>query len=216
MSNQLNNENGMDNYRTVSERISIFREKYSPADGWGIETEASPLNEQRTCFKAVSKVTFNGKIISMGSAERVWTHECPFPLEYAETASVGRALAFLGIGADALEEPDSGRIPPSEKNKKDNISNMKDYQKNKPEEKEIIIPSEIKKIFDFLGINPPNLKYNYDKEKNLLFVVNEPGECLRFRKELMGYGFEIDKTSQKFMLDLTKIKKNIKNQTKKA
>jgi len=83
-------------YATVASRVGIFR-KYFPA--YSIVTEIITDDEQRVIIKA-SILDENNKILATGYAEEIRGQgliNTTSAIENAETSSIGRALASLGL-----------------------------------------------------------------------------------------------------------------------
>ena len=91
-------------YKKVSARVKDFREKHPD---YTISTEIKFT--EKTC-RAVTEIKDpNGRLISNGHSEKKWAQGSAsraVGVERVETASVGRALAFFGMGGDDIGSAD--------------------------------------------------------------------------------------------------------------
>jgi len=79
-------------YTKVVDRLSAFKEKYHPDEGFTIKTEITTLTDNYVVFKA-EIISKDGVILSTGHGFNAIAKEKS--LEKAETVAVGRALAFF-------------------------------------------------------------------------------------------------------------------------
>tara|TARA_R100001463_G_scaffold23195_4_gene55678 strand:- start:2570 stop:3250 length:681 start_codon:yes stop_codon:yes gene_type:complete len=79
-------------YTKVVDRLSAFKEKYHPDEGFTIKTDITTLTDNYVVFKA-EIISKDGVILSTGHGFNAIAKEKS--LEKAETVAVGRALAFF-------------------------------------------------------------------------------------------------------------------------
>lgn len=93
-------------YLEVKWRLVWFREEHPAGEGWGIETRALELTEQRAVWRA-EIIDPEGRVVATGTKSETPKGFADY-IEKAETGAIGRALALLGYGtqwcADELDE----------------------------------------------------------------------------------------------------------------
>ena len=92
-------------YRTVGERVPLFREEHPD---FGVVTEILEANDALVVMKA-SIIDRDGFVLATGHAEEVRESSNinrTSAMENAETSSIGRALASYGIGGSEYASAD--------------------------------------------------------------------------------------------------------------
>jgi len=129
-------------YTKVVDRLSAFKEKYHPDEGFTIKTGIATLTDNYVVFKA-EILSKDGVILSTGHGFNAIAKEKS--LEKAETVAVGRALAFFDpmYGGESelasqeemekfqeLTKDDGGQFPQTQK--KPNQDLVKALENNAP------------------------------------------------------------------------------------
>lgn len=129
-------------YTKVVDRLSAFKEKYHPDEGFTIKTGIATLTDNYVVFKA-EIISKDGVILSTGHGFNAIAKEKS--LEKAETVAVGRALAFFDpmYGGESelasqeemekfqeLTKDDGGQFPQTQK--KPNQDLVEALEKDKP------------------------------------------------------------------------------------
>jgi len=129
-------------YTKVVDRLSAFKEKYHPDEGFTIKTGIATLTDNYVVFKA-EIISKDGVILSTGHGFNAIAKEKS--LEKAETVAVGRALAFFDpmYGGESelasqeemekfqeLTKDDGGQFPQTQK--KPNSDLVEALENNKP------------------------------------------------------------------------------------
>ena len=95
-------------YLEVKWRLVWFREEHPAGDGWGIETDAIQLTNERAVWRA--EITDpEGRVVATGTKSETPGGFSDY-IEKAETGAIGRALALLGYGTQwCAGELDEGK-----------------------------------------------------------------------------------------------------------
>lgn len=95
-------------YKTVILRVNEFRERCPSSDGWGIITELLYHDKDRVVVGA-KILDPGGRVVGSGLAEE-FRAATPInktsAMEVAETSSIGRALASIGLGGEEYASAD--------------------------------------------------------------------------------------------------------------